>query len=224
MKKGTLVKFLGYDKYKPLQRTYVYGLRGDIVLIEHPEGLCSDDVTVKAHLLKHYNLTISKTQYFLEVKPDELVLLNADGTEATTQLQTTSQVELPNSETFVDEVVNIQVPKSFLLNIKQYFIAQKESMDPNAEMPGIPKMFSKMLKSFMSEKRNEVLELSEYMISSVDSAMQTIQQSEAEATVHTEPIADIKTIEPAVVIDNTIVPIETAPETIKPQSIQHIHV
>lgn len=224
MKIKTLVKFLGYGDYKPLDSTYVYGVRGDIILIAHPDGLSSDDEKVKEHLLKHYNLAPKTTKRFVEAKVEELVVLNADGTEATTQLQTTSQVELPNSETFVDEVVSIQVPKSFLLNIKQYFIAQKESMDPNAEMPGIPKMFSKMLKSFMSEKRNEVLELSEYMISSVDSAMQTIQQSEAEATVHTEPIADTKTIEPAVVIDNTIVPIETAPETIKPQSIQHIHV
>ena len=118
MKKGTLVQFIGFNQYKPLHRTYVYGVRGDIVLIEHPEGLCSDDENVKAHLSKHYNLTLTKKQYFLEVKPDELVVLNADGT----QLQTTKQVELPNSETFVDEVVSIQVPKSFLLNIKQYFV------------------------------------------------------------------------------------------------------
>jgi hypothetical protein len=226
MKKGTLVKFLGYGDYKPLDSTYVYGVRGDIVLIAHPDGLSSDDEKVKEHLLKHYNLAPKTTKRFVEAKIEELVVLkNADGTEATTELQTTTtQVQLPDAETFVDEVVSIQVPKSFLLNVKQYFVAQKDSMDPNAEIPGVPSFISKALKSFMSKNQKEVLELSDYMINSVDSAMQTIQQGESENTVYAEPIANAKPIEPTVVIDNAIAPIETAPEPIKPEPIQHIHV
>lgn len=227
MKIKTLVKFLGYGDYKPLESTYVYGVRGDIILIAHPDGLSSDDEKVKEHLLKHYNLAPKTTKRFVEAKIEELVVLkNSDGTEATTELQTTTttQVQLPDAETFVDEVVSIQVPKSFLLNVKQYFVAQKQSMDPNAEIPGVPSFVSKAIKSFMSKNQKEVLELSEYMISSVDSAMQTIQQGEVETTVNPEPIVDTKAIEPAVIIDNAIAPIETAPETIKPEPIQHIHV
>jgi hypothetical protein len=191
MKKGTLVKFIGDVKLMPLQRTYVYGTRADKILIEHPQGNASDDPTVKEYLLANYSLSPTKKQFFIEANANELIALNPDGTEM--QLQPVVQ-QLPDAETFVDEDLTITVPKSFLLNLKQYFVAQKQSMDPNAEIPGIPSFLSKALKSFMSKNQKEVLELSDYMINQVDAAFTTIK---VEGIIHeVEPLDQAKQIQP----------------------------
>ena len=198
MKKGTLVKFIGDGKLKSLERTYVYGTRADKILIEHPQGNASDDPRVKEYLLANYNLAPTKKQFFIEANANELIALNADGTEM--QLQPAIQ-QLPDAATFIDEDITVTVPKSFLLNLKQYFVAQKQSMDPNAEIPGMPSFISKALKSFMSKNQKEVLELSDYMISQVDEAFTTIK---VEGIIHdTEVFDQAKQIQPTIVIDHT---------------------
>lgn len=196
MKKGILVKFIGDGKLKSLERTYVYGTRADKILIEHPQGNASDDPKIKEYLLANYNLAPTKKQFFIEAVASELIALNPDGSEM--KLQPVVQ-QLPDAETFVDEDITITVPKSFLLNLKQYFVAQKQSMDPNAEIPGVPSFVSKALKSFMSKNQKEVLELSDYMIGQVDAAFTTIKVEGVIQEV--EPLASAKQIEPTIIVD-----------------------
>lgn len=162
IKKGTFVKFVGTDKLQSVN-TYVYGIKSDKFLIEHPQGMLCTDPDVKKHLYDNYSIKIDKPQRFVEVLRSELIPLNKDGSE----IQAQPELE----ENFVDEMVMVQMPKSLLFYLRDSAIQQKKIVD--GELDGIPSMLRGPLKAMMSmmKKDDGASETHEQVISALNESI-----------------------------------------------------